>query len=144
MVSTPSLGSPIMSLGYPATDVIAMMDKDFQMRISDTDLVRRHSVSLRSPPAGSIASEILLSSQKGSNAVAPSLVRIRSLLADTKDLSEQLSDFGSCRESFGSGSSSSDEENTIEYEEPFKTSDPSRGFKRRKLLSRPSCLVNKH
>ena len=115
--------------------ITAMLDNDFEMRLAAEDLVRRHSMSLRSPPPDSIASEILLSSQVPST-IGPHLNRIRSMLADTKDLNDQLSEFGSCRES--SGSSSSDEENTSEREDDFNTvGGGKRGFKKRKNSTTP-------
>ena len=130
IVSTPSHNIPIMS-----PSITAMLDNDFEMRLAAEDLVRRHSMSLRSPPPDSIASEILLSSQVPST-IGPHLNRIRSMLADTKDLNDQLSEFGSCRES--SGSSSSDEENTSEREDDFNTvGGGKRGFKKRKNSTTP-------
>ena len=91
--------------------------------------MRRHSISLRSPPAGSIASDILLStSSQVTNATTLHLERSMNLLANLKDFSEQLSEFGSARESL---TSSSDEENTSEADKAFSTGND-RGFKNKK------------
>ena len=45
---TSGQGSPIMSPGH--FDVSTFLENDLQMRLSGDELVRRHSVSLRSPP----------------------------------------------------------------------------------------------
>ena len=67
---------------------------------TNVDFVRRHSLSLRSPPLGSLADEILASGS--------TVKRTNSLLKDLKMMQEQLSDFGSCV----SFTSSSEEENS--------------------------------
>ena len=56
-------------------------------------------MSLRSPPLGSLAKEILASGSE--------VNRANSILNDIKNLKEQLSDFGSC---ISSSASSSDED----------------------------------
>ena len=105
--SSPGHSKPIMS---PApSDVSSMLNNDFNMRLADEDLVRRHSLSLRSPPAGSIASDILKVSL---DTIPPPLERSKLLLASLKDLSEQLSDFGSARESLTSSSDEDSSEST--------------------------------
>ena len=105
--STPCLSNPIMSTSIG--DVRSRFNSDFNVRLHDEDLVRRNSLSLRSPPPGSIASEILAASQSHDN--VPLRERSKHLLASIKDLNEQLSDFGSARESL---TSSSDEQSTVE------------------------------
>ena len=105
--STPCLSNPIMSTSIG--DVRRRFNSDFDMRLNDEDLVRRNSLSLRSPPPGSIASEILAASQSHDN--VPLRERSKHLLASLKDLNEQLSNFGSARESL---TSSSDEHSTVE------------------------------
>lgn len=67
---------------------------------TNVDFVRRHSLSLRSPPLGSLADEILASGS--------TVKRTNSLLKDLKMMQEQISDFGSCV----SFTSSSEEENS--------------------------------
>ena len=64
--------------------------------------LRRHSLSLRSPPPGFIAADIMSSGLI--------LSRTRSLLSDVKKMTEQLSDFGSCVSSL---SESSGEESLV-------------------------------
>ena len=130
---TSGQGSPIMSPGH--FDVSTFLENDLQMRLSGDELVRRHSVSLRYPPAASsLAAEILLASQ--ASAVTPHFNRIRSILAETKNLNEQLSEFGSARES--SFDSSSNEDNTIDSDNGFKAMrGQNRGFKKRKASRTP-------
>ena len=75
---------------------------------SETDdaFLRRHSLSLRTPPHGSLAKDILYS--------APSLLKTRNILSEIKQMSEQLSDFGSCL------SSSSEEESDVGWKSKKK------------------------
>ena len=104
------------------------LDPDLQLNLSDTELVRRHSLSLRTPPSGSIAEEILCDSAKIRD--TPHVVKARNLLAEVKDLQEQLSDFASCV-----SSPSSDEDNT-ESTNNF-IDEKRRGFKKRKASRTP-------
>ena len=69
---------------------------------NNEQFLRRHSLSLRSPPPGSIAADILSS--------GPVLLKTKSLLSDMKKMSEQLSEFGSCVSSL---SESSGEESLV-------------------------------
>ena len=78
-------------------------------------LVRRNSLSMRSPPRGSLVAEILSSP---SHPPANTLARSKSLLADLKEMSERLSDFGSCR---SSSSSESESETKNENYDGYKT-----------------------
>ena len=100
--SSPGHLTPIMSPA--ASDVTSMLNYDYQMRLLDEDLVRRHSLSLRSPPHGSLASDILSASL---TSTAP-LERSKNLLANLKELSDQLSEFWSAKEF------TSDEDSTME------------------------------
>ena len=59
------------------------------------------SLSLRTPPLGSLADDILNS--------APSLLKTRNILSEIKQMSERLSDFGSCI------SSNSEDENDLTW-----------------------------
>jgi hypothetical protein len=66
------------------------------LQLSNDMLVRRNSLSLRSPPAGSLADEILnqdtaISDQYYANA--------KNILSNLKEMSERYSDFGSCHSS---------------------------------------------
>ena len=105
----------------------SLLNDSNQYNLSDTDLVRRHSLSLRSPPRGSLADEIL---ESASIRDSPRPERRRSILAEVKDLQEQLSDFVSCKES-----ESSTEDDT-ENREAFKDmGDKKRGFKKKRKAS---------
>ena len=96
-------------------------------------LVRRNSLSMRSPPNGSLAAEIL---GTPSHPTTDTLGRRKSLLADLKEIremSERLSEFGSCR---SSSSSESESESKNEIEDGFKTmNEKKRGWKNKRKLS---------
>ena len=112
--------------------VSPLLDGNNQLGLSNTELVRRHSLSLRTPPDRSLAAEILESSTVKDSSC---LERTRNILADMKDLQEQLSDFNSCYETLNSSESSV--EGDIEDKEAFKdTSDRKRGFKKKRKASR--------
>ena len=68
---------------------------------NNLDFLRRNSLSLRSPPIGSLAADILQSESK------LHLKKVQSMMLDVKDA---LSDFGSCV----SSSSSEEEEDNSE------------------------------
>ena len=70
---------------------------DNEIQLDNLDLVRRHSQSLRTPPYGSLADDILRNSH----------VQLRKVQDMMTDVKETLSDFGSCYESASSKSSSS-------------------------------------
>ena len=98
--STTSLESPICSpnqslLGAGAASVKSL---DF---FSGTEVARRHSLSMRDIPRGSLAAELH----------DADLERRKSLLNDIRDLSKKLSDFESCQSSLSSDSSE------VEHEE---------------------------
>ena len=120
LVSSEEFKQPIMS----QTEFTALLNDDLQLKLSDTELVRRHSLSLRStPPSGSLADDIL----------TPHIERTKTILDDIKDLHEQLSDFASCNESVSSSGSGDEDSWETEEGEPqdFKSmNDSKRGFKK--------------
>ena len=127
-----------MSLSPSQSDPGSVFASDYNMRLSDTDLVRRYSLSLRSPPLGSLASEVILASQD----TKPGLSRTRDLI---KDLNEQLDHFASCQSSQSSQSGSSsdgdgdDEDNTNDRDEYKTMNDRRRAYKnKRKASSTPT------
>ena len=87
------------------SDVQSFLKENRRDHLDDHEMVRRFSLSLRSPPSGSIASEIL--QQKTSAPAVPSaperFLRAKSLISEVK---EKLSDFESC---ISSGSCSEDD-----------------------------------
>ena len=74
------------------------------------EMARRHSLSLRTPPRGSLADELI------NNSTGASLLKTRSLLSDLKEMSDRLSDFGSC---LSSSSVSSEEEERFDHHPPL-------------------------
>ena len=88
-VTSPSMPSHSRSSTLPLEKFGQTLPSDFDvsLQMSNDEFLRRHSLSLRTPPLGSVADEILAS--------AP-LSRTKSLLDDLKGISEKLSDFGSC------------------------------------------------
>ena len=78
---------------------------------STNALLRRHSLSLvnRTPPKESLAAEIL-----GTLTPRPDLLRAKAILNEVKDMTDRLSDFGSCvSESSGTCSDDSGDESDI-------------------------------
>ena len=76
---------------------------------STSELVRRHSISLmdRIPPTGSLADELL-----GIQSARSGLLKTKSMLNDLKDMTDKLSDFGSCMSFSDSSGEGSGEDNT--------------------------------
>ena len=99
---------------------------------SESNLARRHSLSLRSPPPGSLASELLANTQYQSippselfvsnqcQSSSSSLAKTKNLLSEVQDLRERLSSYGTCN-----SDSSGDETDT------FSPTPIPRGFKRK-------------
>ena len=73
-------------------------DVGYMQQLSDLELVRRHSLSLRSPPAGSLAGDIL-----GTTDPAQHYTKARNILSNLKEMTERFSDFGSCHSDSSSG-----------------------------------------
>ena len=97
---------------------------EFDFHLSNEHLVRRHSLSLRDIPAGSIADEILKSTHFN---------RAKSLLSDIKQMRYTISDFGSCQ-SFSS--SSDDSGNYVVEENGNNDDDDDDGFKTMNRMKR--------
>ena len=87
---------------------------------TDDEFVRRHSLSLRTPPPGSLAQELLVSSQ--------SFLKTKNLLDEMKSVSDVLSDFNSCLSSI-SASSNEEDSNQEKGESVFS---PQVGRKKKK------------
>ena len=68
-------------------------DMDY-LQLSNLDLVRRNSLSLRSPPPGSLAADILNTGSENEH-----YSKARSIISNIKDITERFSDFVTC-ESF--------------------------------------------
>ena len=123
----PFAGSPSQSIGEKSFIV------DHPEMQSDEAFLRRHSLSLRTPPLGSLADDILYS--------APSLLKTRNILSEIKQMSEQLSDFGSCI-----SSNSEDEKdltwNSKKKKRKAKESPPDRNYFLKKMNSENQNLVS--
>ena len=91
------------------------------MKMTDIQLVKRHSLSLKTPPLGPLADDILRSSHLQTQ-------RIQAMMSDVK---ESLSDFGSCMGS----SSSSDSDEQDSGNNLFKTVERKKNGKKRKNSS---------
>ena len=89
----------------PTTSLVHFGDQFEDLQASNIEFTRRHSLSLRSPPPGSVARDILYSAPS----TAPSLLKTRNILSEIKLMSEQLSDFGSCVSSLSSSSEGEDD-----------------------------------
>ena len=63
------------------------------LQLSNDQLVRRNSLSLRSPPPGSIADEILNEDTANSD---QHYAHAKTILSNLKEMSERYSDFASC------------------------------------------------
>ena len=94
---------------------------------TDDEFVRRHSLSLRTPPPGSLAQELLVSSQ--------SFLKTKNLLDEMKSVSDVLSDFNSCLSSI-SASSNEEDSNQEKGESVFS---PQVGRKKKKKKRKHSA-----
>ena len=121
----PSPNQSLLDIGTSNTMDVQQFVEDHHMKLADINLVRRHSLSMRSPPLGSLAADIL-------NTPAPAnthLERVRSQVEDIKEMTGRLSEFGSCQ-----SSSSEDESEAVKDtdEEGFKTMNDRRRAWRKK------------
>ena len=76
------------------------------LQLSNDQLIRRNSLSLRSPPAGSLADEILNIDAANSD---PVYANAKSILSNLKEMSERYSDIGSCHSSSDGGEAAEDD-----------------------------------
>ena len=124
-VAESQLNSSLLDIGI-STDIQQFVT-DNQVHLKTPDMARRHSLSLRTPPMGSLAAELL---DSPSFPPIGSLAKTKSLLMDLKEMSERLSDFGSCK------SSSSEQSGGESDSNAFKTmNDRKRGYKKKRKAS---------
>ena len=112
-------------------DIQKFLD-DNKDNLSDEDMARRYSLSLRSPPPGTLAAEILQKS-KSSPTVPPRFAKANKLISELKEMTSRLSDFESCV-----SSSSEDDEIacTETNNDKFKTvNEKKRGWKNKRKHS---------
>ena len=111
-------------------DIQQFLDENKE-NLDNEKVARRYSLSLRSPPFGSLAAELL----EPSSSATPHFQRAKSLLTDLKEMTARFSDFESCL-------SSSDNEGSAKETDDngFKNmNDRKRGWKnKRKTSSSPS------
>ena len=79
--------------------------------LNNEDLARRFSISLRSPPSGSLAAEIIQSS----TSTTPMFGRAESLISELKEMTSKLSDFESCISSSSDNNEEPVETNNVEF-----------------------------
>ena len=103
-IAVPSLLSPMtpntFSQNYSETPDINLL--------SDEDLVRRNSLSLRSPPPGSLASDILSTGTENRH-----YTEAKTILTNLKEMADRFSDFASCQ-SFSDDTDSSSEKKSVD------------------------------
>ena len=85
--------SSLLEIG-DSGDIQKFLD-DNKDNLDDEDLARRYSLSLRSPPPGTLAAEIL---QQTTSAPTepPRFYRAKKLISELKEMTSRLSDFESC------------------------------------------------
>ena len=97
----------------------------------DEQLVRRHSLSMRTPPQGSIAEEII---SHTNSAATPHFTLAKTLLNNLSEMTSRLSDFESCVSS--SGSETDTEKNDMKQESNQKSmNDAKRNYRQKRKNS---------
>ena len=94
------------------------------LHLSTQDLVRRNSLSLRSPPPGSLADEILSTDN---------YARAKSILTNLKEMADKYSDFASCDSSLG--------ESEKEVDDGFKVQSKKKKSRKHKLSPSPDNSI---
>lgn len=125
---TPAIASSSL-LQLNANQDIAQYLEQNEKNLTNEDLVRRHSLSLRSPPLKSLAKEIL-----DSPSDSPSLHRTKELINQVKEMSTRLSDYESCLST--DGDTGADESSYERFGFTKKRS----GKKKRKEISPPKTI----
>ena len=132
----PPPNQSLLELG--ACSDIQQFVNDHQLNLDDHDLVRRHSLSLRTPPLGSLAAEILNPVILTSTAT-PHSEKPRSLLTNLSEMTSHLSEFESCASDIDS-SSDEDSDAKEKNEDGFQTMNGNRRSykKKRKNSTTPT------
>ena len=79
------------------------------IQMANDQFVRRNSISLRSPPACSLAGELL---NAANSTPAQHYEKAKNIISGLKQMTEQFTDFASAQESLASSSGSENEEFT--------------------------------
>ena len=84
--------------------------------LSNMDLVRRNSLSLRTPsPHGSLADEVLNSEHENQH-----LSKVKSILGNIKDMDERFSDFATCESLSDESETDRETNNGFQYQKRKK------------------------
>ena len=121
--------SSLLEIGE-STDIQRFLQENKDI-LDDEEMARRYSLSLRSPPPGTLAAEILLPATSAPT-VPPRFSRAKKLISELKEMTTRLSDFESCV------SSSSEEDETPSKEthnDEFKNVEKKRGWKNKRKNS---------
>ena len=122
--------SSLLEIGE-SDDIQKFLD-DNKDNLNDEEMARRYSLSLRSPPPGTLAAEILQKTTSAPNE-QPRFFRAKQLISELKEMTTRLSDFESCV-----SSSSEDDENrsTEGKNDEFKSiNEKKRGWKNKRKNS---------
>ena len=101
---------------------------DFNLQLlSNVDLARRHSLSLRTPPRGSLGEQLLNSEPESQQ-----FTKVKNMLSNIKDMAERFSEFASCE------SLSDDGGTDTQNNESFKLQGRKKKTKKHKLSPSPT------
>ena len=100
------------------------------LQLTNDDLVRRNSLSLRSPPAGSLAREIL---STGESSQDHPYNKAKSILSNLREMTERLSDFASA-----DSASFSDDSDGGTDKDGFRVQDERKKSRKHKLSITPT------
>ena len=105
------------------------------LHLSNEELVRRNSLSLRTPPSGSLASEILGSNdlRSGTN-TNTNYTKAKNILSNLREMADRYSDFASCDSSLAE----TDSEPAPDPEDGFKIHERKRKSRKHKLSPTPT------
>ena len=123
---------PVSVSEYPCNDRVLTEqthpDEFDKLPRADEEFVRRHSLSLRTPPPGSLAKEILSSSN---------FTKTKNLLNEMKLVSDALSDFNSCMSSLSASSAGEDSNQDVSEPVPLPQALRNKKKKKRKHSATP-------
>ena len=100
------------------------------LQLTNDQLVRRNSLSLRSPPAGSLANEILSAAQSSQDHPYD---KAKSILSNLRELTERFSDFASA-----DSASFSDDSDVGRDKDSFRVQDKRKKSRKHKLSITPT------
>ena len=113
--------SSLTTLGT-SSDITKFVEDNAE-QLDDTNFIRKHSLSLRSPPKGSIAAEVL---ERRS-----SLDKAQNLLTEVRKMSTLLTEYESCISTDDEDKQKSDE-NVADHNEPKSMNEKSRQYRQKR------------